>query len=342
MYILIAILVFGFMIFIHELGHFMFAKKFGVAINEFSIGMGPKIFSKQGKDGVMYSLRLLPIGGYVAMEGEDEESDHPDSYNKKAPWKRFIIVIAGAMMNILVSVLIFFIITLCTPRFGTTVIYDFAKDSTSDDTGLKINDKIVEINGANVYTAGDLSYEINMNGGEAVTVTVIRNGEKITLSSVRFPTYESQGVTFGVPDFTVYGENRSFSSVLKNTFHTCKFSVKSVWDSIAGLISGKYGLEQVSGPVGITDAMSTAAKTGGAQTFFYLVALIGMNLGIMNLLPIPALDGGTLLLTFIEMVTKKKLPPRIENGIRAVGFALIMLLAIVLIFKDTIFLIKRG
>ena len=336
MYILIAILVFGFMIFIHELGHFIFAKKFKVAINEFSIGMGPKIFSRKGKDGVIYSLRVLPIGGFVAMEGEDDESNHPDAFTKKAPWKRFIIVIAGATMNILVSILIFFIITLCTPRFGTTIIYDFGKDAISDDTGLMKNDEIIEINGTNVYTAGDLSYEINMNGGAPVTVTVIRNGEEITISNVIFPSYEVQGTTFGAPDFTVYGEGRSFSSVMKNTFHTCKYSVKSVWDSIGGLITGKYGLEQVSGPVGIT-----AAKTS-AESFFYLVALIGMNLGIMNLLPIPALDGGTLLLTFIEMITKKKLPPRIENGIRAVGFALLMLLAIVLIFKDTIFLINRG
>ncbi len=339
MYILLAILVFGFMIFIHELGHFLFAKKFNVAINEFSIGMGPKIFSKKGKDGVDYSLRALPIGGFVAMEGEDEESSHPDAFPNKAPWKRFIIVVAGAMMNILISAIILFIMTLCTPRFGTTVIYKFDDNALSDDTGLRINDEIVEIDGANVSTSRELSYEIMRSGYEPVEVTVIRNGERITLSNVTFPVISSEGTVFGAPDFYVYGEERSFSSVVKNTFYTCKSTIKMTWDSIFDLIGGRYGIEQVSGPVGITGAISDAAKTG-AETFFYLVAIIGMNLGVLNLLPIPALDGGTLLLTFIEMVTKKKLPPKVEGMIRGIGFALLMLLAIVILFKDVIFLFK--
>ena len=339
MYILLAILVFGFMIFIHELGHFLFAKKFNVAINEFSIGMGPKIFSKKGKDGVDYSLRALPIGGFVAMEGEDEESSHPDAFPNKAPWKRFIIVIAGAMMNILISAIILFVMTLCTPHYGTTVIYKFNENSSSDDTGLKINDERVEIGGANVSTARELSYEIMRSGYEPVEVTVIRDGKKVTLSGVTFPVIPSEGTVFGMPDFVVYGEERSFSSVMKNTFYTCKSTVKMTWDSIFDLFSGRYGIEQVSGPVGITGAVADAAKTG-AESFFYLVAIIGMNLGVLNLLPIPALDGGTLLLTFIEMVTKKKLPPKVEGMIRGIGFALIMLLAVVIMFKDVIFLFK--
>lgn len=339
MYILLAIFVFGFMIFIHELGHFIFAKKFNVAINEFSIGMGPKIFSKKGKDGVDYSLRALPIGGFVAMEGEDEESNHPDAFPKKAPWKRFIIVIAGAMMNILISAIILFIMTLCTPRFGTTVIYKFDANAISDDSGLRINDEIVEIDGVNVSTARELSYEIMRSGYQPIDVTVIRDGKRITLTNVTFPIISSEGTAFGDPDFYVYGEERSFSSVIKNTFYTCKSTVKMTWDSIFDLFSGRYGIEQVSGPVGITGAISDAAKTS-AESFFYLVAIIGMNLGVLNLLPIPALDGGTLLLTFIEMVTKKKLPPKVEGAIRGVGFALLMLLAIVIMFKDVIFLFK--
>ncbi len=327
------------MIFIHELGHFLFAKKFNVAINEFSIGMGPKIFSKKGKDGVDYSLRALPIGGFVAMEGEDEESNHPDAFPKKAPWKRFIIVIAGAMMNILISAIILFIMTLCTPRFGTTVIYSFNENALSDDTGLRINDEIVEIDGANVSTSRELSYEIMRSGYQPIEVTVIRDGKRITLTGVTFPVISSEGTAFGAPDFYVYGEERSFSSVMKNTFYTCKSTVKMTWDSIFDLFSGRYGIEQVSGPVGITGAISDAAKTS-AESFFYLVAIIGMNLGVLNLLPIPALDGGTLLLTFIEMVTKKKLPPKVEGMIRGIGFALLMLLAIVIMFKDVIFLFK--
>jgi regulator of sigma E protease len=339
LYIFIAIFVFGFMIFIHELGHFLFAKKFKVAINEFSIGMGPKIFSKKGKDGVDYSLRALPIGGYVAMEGEDEESNNPLAFNKKPAWQRFIIVIAGAMMNIIISVLILAIITACTPRFGTTVIYKFQDNATSDDSGLRINDEIIEIDGVNVHTSGELSYEIMRRGYQPVSVTVIRDGERMTIDNVAFPGVSSDGVLFGSPDFYVFGEDRSIGSVIKNTFYTSKSTIKMTWDSLYDLFTGRYGIEQLSGPVGITGAITDAAKTS-AESLFYLVAVIGINLGIFNLLPIPALDGGTLLLTLIEMITKKKLPQNIEAGIRTVGFMLLMLLAVVILFKDVIFLFK--
>ena len=339
LYIFIAIFVFGFMIFIHELGHFLFAKKFNVAINEFSIGMGPKIFSKKGKDGVDYSLRALPIGGYVAMEGEDEESNNPLAFNKKPAWQRFIIVIAGAMMNIIISVLILAIITACTPRFGTTVIYKFQDNAVSDDSGLRINDEIVEIDGVNVHTSGELSYEIMRRGYKPVSVTVIRDGERMTIDNVAFPGVSSDGVLFGSPDFYVFGEDRSLGSVIKNTFYTSKSTIKMTWDSLYDLFTGRYGIEQLSGPVGITGAITDAAKTS-AESLFYLVAVIGINLGIFNLLPIPALDGGTLLLTLIEMITKKKLPQNIEAGIRTAGFMLLMLLAVVILFKDVIFLFK--
>jgi len=339
LYILLAIFVFGFMIFIHELGHFMFAKKFKVAINEFSIGMGPKIFSKVGKDGVSYSLRLLPIGGFVSMEGEDEESENPNAFNKKPAWQRFIIVIAGALMNILISAVILMIITLCTPRFGTTVVYQFVDGATTDDSGLMINDEIISVDGARVHTAKELSYEIMRRGYEPISLTVIRNGNKITLDNVKFPTVASEGVIFGAPDFYVYGEDRSFSSIIKNTFYTSKSTVKMTWDSLIDLFTGRYGIEQLSGPVGITGAITEAAKTD-TETLFYLIAVIGMNLGVFNLLPIPALDGGTMLLLLIEMITKKKLPQNVEAMIRTIGFMLLMLLAIVVLFKDVIFLFR--
>lgn len=339
LYIFIAIFVFGFMIFVHELGHFLFAKKFNVAINEFSIGMGPKIFSKKGKDGIDYFLRALPIGGYVAMEGEDEESNNPLAFNKKPAWQRFIIVIAGAMMNIIISVLILAIITACTPRFGTTVIYKFQDNALSDDSGLRIKDEIVEIDGVNVHTSGELSYEIMRRGYKPVSVTVIRDGERMTIDNVAFPGVSSDGVLFGSPDFYVFGEDRSLGSVIKNTFYTSKSTIKMTWDSLYDLFTGRYGIEQLSGPVGITGAITDAAKTS-AESLFYLVAVIGINLGIFNLLPIPALDGGTLLLTLIEMITKKKLPQNIEAGIRTAGFMLLMLLAVVILFKDVIFLFK--
>ena len=176
-------------------------------------------------------------------------------------------------------------------------------------------------------------------GYKPVSVTVIRDGERMTIDNVAFPGVSSDGVLFGSPDFYVFGEDRSLGSVIKNTFYTSKSTIKMTWDSLYDLFTGRYGIEQLSGPVGITGAITDAAKTS-AESLFYLVAVIGINLGIFNLLPIPALDGGTLLLTLIEMITKKKLPQNIEAGIRTAGFMLLMLLAVVILFKDVIFLFK--
>ena len=338
-YILIAILSFGFLIFVHELGHFMFAKKFGVAITEFSMGMGPKLFSKKGKDGVDYSIRLFPIGGYVAMEGEDEESDNPNAFNKKPAWQRFIIVIAGALMNIIVATIIITILISTHEAYGSTTVSKFADGATSESNGLCIYDEIIKINGSRVHTANELGYEIQRNGYKPVEITVLRNGEKVVLENVVFPQTVLEGVVFGVPDFSVLPEEKTFSSVVKNSFYTCKSTVKMIWESLFDLISGRYGAEHISGPIGVTGAITTAAKTS-AYSLFYLIAVIAMNLGVFNLLPIPALDGASLLLLIVEMITKKKLPEKIEGTIKAIGFALLMLLAIMVSFKDIVYLFK--
>ncbi len=338
LYILIAIFVFGFMIFIHELGHFMFAKKFKVAISEFSIGMGPKILSKTGKDGVVYSLRALPIGGYVAMIGEDEESDNPDAFHKKPAWQRFIITAAGAIMNLLVGIIIMIILTATTERFGTTKIGDFYENSTSSEY-LMLDDEILRVGNTRVHTASELSYEIMRKGYEPISITVLRDGKEITLADVVFPQASTDGIAFGSIDFIVYGENRTFSTVVKNAFYSCKSTIKMIWDSLYDLISGRYGVEQVSGPIGVTGAITQAAKTS-TYSLFYLVVVISMNLGIFNLLPIPALDGGSLLMLLIEMIVRRPIPKKIEYGIRAVGFALLMGLVVIISFKDIIFLFK--
>lgn len=335
LYILIAILIFGFLIFIHELGHFLFAKKFRVAIYEFSVGMGPKIISKTGKDGIEYSLRLLPIGGFVSMVGEDEDSDDPNSFTKKPAWQRFIIVAAGAIMNLLVGIIIMIILTIATPRFGGTVVAEFLPESTSNEYGIQINDKILEIDGANVHTANDLSYEIMRRGYEPVDVTLLRNEKEIIIKDVVFPQISSQGVAFGSMDFKIFEEKKTFGVVCKNAFYSCASTVKMIWDSIYDLFTGRYGIEAVSGPVGVTGAITDAAKTS-AYSLFYMVVVISMNLGIFNLLPIPALDGGSLLFLLIEMVTKKKIPKRIEYIVKLVGLALLMLLIVIVTFKDII------
>ena len=333
LYILIAILVFGFLIFIHELGHFIFAKKFGVTITEFSLGMGPKLISKKGKDGVEYALRALPLGGFVAMVGEEEDSEDPNAFNKKPAWQRFIIVIAGAIMNLLVGIIIMVILTISTKRFGGTTIAEFLDGATSSTSGLMVNDEIIEINGYNVHTANDLSYEIMRNGYEPVNVTVIRNGQEITISDVKFPQISSQGVAFGNMDFKIYEEPKGFGVVCKNAYYSCYSTVKMIWDSLFDLMSGRYGIEAVSGPIGVTGAITDAAKTS-AYSLFYMVVVISINLGIFNLLPIPALDGGTLVFLLIEMIFKKPIPRKVENILKLTGFALLMLLVVFVTFKD--------
>lgn len=338
LYILIAILIFGFMIFIHELGHFIFAKKFGVSITEFSLGMGPKIFSKTGKDGIAYSLRAFPIGGFVAMVGESEDSDDPNAFNKKPAWQRFIITAAGAIMNLLTGILIMIILTTCTKQFGTTTIGKFADNAISDEY-LMVDDTITKVENTKVHTINELSYEIMRKGYEPISITVIRNGNEITIDNVEFPRTSNEGIAFGSLDFFVYGENRSFSSVVKNSFYSCKSTIKMIWDSLFDLVSGRYGIEHVSGPVGVTGAITDAAKSG-AYTLFYLVVVISMNLGIFNLLPIPALDGGSLLLLLVEMIIRRPIPQKIEYGIKAFGFIVLMLLVVVVSFKDIIFLFK--
>ncbi len=328
---------FGAMIFFHELGHFAFAKLFKVAINEFSIGMGPKLISKKFKDGVTYSIRLFPIGGFVAMAGEDEESDDPNAFNKKPAYQRFIIVAAGAAMNILIAVVIVFGLTLATPRFGTTIVAQ-VDDSSSFKNELLVGDEIIKIGNTSVTTADELSYEIMYNGYEPVDITVIRDGKKIVLEDIQFPTFEEDGVIFGRANFSVKGEERSFATVIKNTYHTSVSTVKMIWDSLKGLFTGRFGLNQISGPVGVTGAIVQVAEYGPYQ-FFYMVAVISMNLGVFNLLPIPALDGGTLLFTAIEMIFKKRIPQKIEQNIKFICLALLLLFIVFISIKDVITLI---
>lgn len=339
LYILIAIISFGFLIFIHELGHFLFAKKFGVAITEFSLGMGPKIISKTGKDGVDYSLRLFPIGGFVAMEGEVEDSDNPNSFNKKPAWQRFIIVLAGAVMNLLMGIIIITILTTTQPMYGSTTVSGFVQGAKSEQAGLMVYDEIIKINNTKVHTSNELGYEIMRSGYKPVDITIIRNGKEHILNDVQFPQTTSQGVVFGMADFSVAPVEKTFSTVVKNSYFMSVSTVKMIWDSLYDLVTGRYGVEQVSGPIGVTGAITTAAKTGAYQ-LFYLIAVIAINLGVFNLLPIPALDGGSLLLLLVEMITRKKLPEKVEGMIKALGFALLMLIAILVSFKDIIYLFK--
>ena len=335
------------MIFVHELGHFITARLSGVTIHEFAIGMGPTLISwKSKKYDTKYAWRLLPIGGFVSMEGEDEESDDENAFNKKAKWKRAIILVAGSAMNLILGFVLMFTM-LTTQAFvnrtddhlgylSSTTIHSFGENAVSNtESDLLPGDKILKVGSVRVHTGNELSYEIMHQGYKEIDLTIERNGEKKTLENVRFGTFSEQGVVFGSVDFYVYGELSTIPNLLKHTFFNSLSTVKMVWDGLVDLITGRFGMEAISGPIGITDQIGEAARLGIVQ-FLYMFAVITINLGVMNLLPLPALDGGRLLFLGIEAVTRKKLPKNIESYIHFVGIIILFGLMIFVAFNDVI------
>ena len=337
-YIPLALLVFGCLIFIHEFGHFITARLFGVTIKEFSIGMGPKIVSRVSeKNGTAYSLRLLPIGGYVSMEGEDEASQDVNAFSNKAVWKRIIITVAGAVMNILLGILIMFIIVFVTRSLASNTVAEFRENAISS-AALQVGDRITRVENISVHTGNELIYEIMHKGAKPLDLTVIREGKELLIENVAFGNETEAGYTFGTVDFYVYSEKPTFPNLMKHAFFRSVSTVKMVADSIIDLFTGKYGMEAVSGPVGATSAIGDAAKTGGS-TFFYLVVVITMNLGVMNLLPFPALDGGRFVFLLIELIRRKPIKKEVEGYINFAGLMILFAFMIFITFKDIIGLI---
>lgn len=343
LYVLLAILLFGILIFIHELGHYIFARIFGVTVNEFSIGMGPKLISvKSKKTGIAYSLRLLPIGGFVSMAGEDEESEDPNSINRKPVWQRIIITAAGSLSNILLGIIVMAAMVLSSSQLYSTTVAGFPeKGAVSCDYGLKEGDRIVAVGPRRVHIEYDLSDAISRYGVEPVDVKIIRDGEKITLENVHFPTYTESGITFGQRDFYLEKAGKTVGNVIKYTFYESGVAVRIVYDSLYGLITGKYGFSDMSGPVGVTKVLASAAQTKNYSYLAMLFVVLAMNLGIVNLLPLPALDGGRVFFMLIELVTRKKIDPKTEGLIHFIGIVLLMILMFAVTCKDIFYLIRK-
>ena len=345
LYILLAVFIFGMLITVHELGHYIFARIFKVKIYEFSIGMGPKIFSvRSKKTDIKYSLGIFPIGGYVSMAGEDEESDEPNSLDKKPVWQRMIITAAGAFMNLVLGFVLMLVLVSNTV-VGTTVVADFLPMETtgytvSTEGTLMPYDEIIEIDGARVHTAAELDYEIMHSEGGALPVTVIRNGEELDLTVI-FPTVVSGGNKYGGRDFRIYAEReRSFGSVMKHAWFRSTSTVKMVCESLVDLVRGRYGFEAVSGPVGVTSVITDAASSkDGWLNVIYLTGVITINLGVFNLLPIPALDGGRLVFLLVELIRRKPAPPKVEGYVNGIGLLILFGLMIAVTFKDVFVLI---
>lgn len=340
LYILLAVLIFGLLIFIHEMGHYLFARLFGVRIFEFSIGMGPKLLSRTSKKtGIMYSWRAIPFGGYLSMAGEDDESDDENAYCKKPVLQRIIITAAGALVNIIVGMLVLSLLVVSSDRLYSTRIAAFdpsvSEEFSSEAQGLAVGDMVTHINGTRVFTANDLQYELMRAAVKPVDITLRRDGETITLEDVTFGTFTEQGSDFGDPDFYVSEEEKSFSATARHVFARSYSSVKMVYDTIFDLVTGRYGVQAVSGPVGITETLGEAAQAGIAN-FVYLAAFISINVGVMNLLPLPALDGGRLVFHIIELIIRRPVPRKLEAAIHSVGLLALLALLAAVTLKDII------
>ena len=339
--IIIAVLLFGLIILIHELGHFLTAKSMGVKVNEFALGMGPAIF-KFKKGETLYALRAFPLGGYCAMEGEDEESNDESAFGNKAVWKRILIVAAGAIMNIILGFILIIILLSQNEYYASTTIAKFADNSTSHASGLEVGDKIISINGYKIETTQDLSFALATDKDFTVDMVVLRDNNFVNLQNVAFPKItDESGNEMISTDFYLAPIKRTFLSLFSQSFKTIVSMVRMVWAGLIGIVTGQFGFNEITGPVGAASAITEVASVGLQQNFvqavnniILMMVVITVNLGIVNLLPLPALDGGRLVFLIIEGIRRKPIDPKYEGFVHAAGFILLLVLLAVITLSD--------
>lgn len=334
--IILALLILNVLVIIHELGHFISARLSGIQVNEFAIGMGPAILKKEHK-GTIYALRAFPIGGFVAMEGEDEESASINAFGKKPVWKRMIVVVAGAVMNLLLGLLLTFILVLRQAQLPSTVIGDFDKDATSVKSGLQIGDKLLKMDSTSIQIYSDVVYYLARNEDGVSDILVERDGKKVLLSDVKFDTEVVQKLMTSKRDFYFTPESKTILTVAKHTVGQTFSFVKVIYYSLYDLFRGKYSLDDISGPVGTVTVIGQTigqTKVDGINPILYLAAFITINLGIFNLLPLPALDGGRFLFLLVEAIRRKPINQKYEGMVHFAGFALLILLIVIVTFND--------
>ncbi|NMB30282.1 MAG: peptidase [Clostridiales bacterium] len=335
MQVIIAIIVFGVIIAIHEFGHFTVAKLCNIRVNEFAIGMGPAII-KRRKGATLYAVRVIPIGGYVKMEGEDESSEDDRAFNKKPVYQRILVVVAGAVMNLLLGFIIIFVATLMSKGISTTVIASFNENAASHESGLQVNDKILKINGRRIFVDADIVFEL-LNDEDGITQMVVeRNGDKIHLNDVKFDIEKNEDGTQSINfDFMVYGQKKNFTNIMKFTANKTVSTARIIWITLTDLIKGKYGINDLSGPIGVVDAIGQASSMGLVE-LLALASFITINVGIFNLLPIPALDGGRIVFLVIEGIRRKPIKPEYEGYVHFIGLALLLILMLVVSVSDIV------
>lgn len=349
MSIVIAILVFCVIIMLHEFGHFIAAKACGIYVKEFALGMGPALLRKKGKE-TEYVLRALPIGGFCSFEGEDggaseeEKQQNPRAFNAQPVWQRMIVILAGPLMNLILGFIVVVIMMCSMEYLPSTTIHSFEDQSVSSEY-LMPHDEILSIDGLPIFTDTDISYKLlnsdrkNDKGNLIYDFKVRRDGEVITLRDVEFMTTEREDGSTGVYfDFIIAGREKTFTNVMSQSWRESCSTARIIVMTLVDLVRGKYGLNDLSGPIGvgsvISDAVTDAVKTFSPTQLLYIIALITINVGVFNLLPIPALDGARFIFLLIELIRRKPVKPEVEGTIHAVGMILMMLLMIVVTFGD--------
>ncbi len=346
----IAILIFGLIVTVHEFGHFICAKLCGIKVLEFSVGMGPRLL-KFTKGETVYSLRLLPVGGFCAMEGEDSDSEDSRSFRSQSVWKRMIVLAAGAFMNFVLGFVMVTIMTCMSDSVPTMEIRGFSGKKADDGTveylsgsyegGLRHGDIIVEMDGMHIFTTTDLSYMLGSSSTH--DVEVLRNGERILFNDVKF----ENRIDGGNIDFGLVYAQKDIGNVLSYSGKDCVSLGRLVWLSLKDLVTGKYGAEELSGPVGVVTTIDETAQHGEtvkekSMSLIYLTALITINIGVFNLLPIPGLDGGRLLFCLIEIIRRKPVKPEHEGYVHLAGMVLLFGIMIFATYNDIVRLVTGG
>ena len=344
MNIILIILVFGVIVFFHELGHFIVAKINKISVNEFSIGMGPALFSFEKKE-TKYSLRLLPLGGYCLMEGEDEESEDENSFGKKPVWVRMLVIAAGPLFNFILA-FIFSIILVHFTGCDPATLYYVAEDSAAEEAGIEEGDTIVSINGDKIYNYRELLLFMQLNDASKPIELTLETAEGEKYTTTVYPKLDENG-EYKIGVVGGYVESESIGNDIKYAALELRYWVKATVTSLKLLVTGGVSGDDVMGPVGVGGTMNEIIEevkeesetTGEAVINIILnllnwCILLSVNLGIMNLLPIPALDGGRLLFLIVEAIRRKKIPQEKEAFVNLIGFVLLIILMVVVFFND--------
>ena len=340
LYILLAIVILGVLVMVHEFGHYIVGRLTGMTVLEFSIGFGPKLLGWRRK-GIDYSLRLIPLGGYCSFLGEDENNDDPRAMNNQPVWRRFLTVLAGPLMNFVFAFLICVVsMMLYEGVRSLPQIQEVAAGSPAAEAGIAPGDTIVAVNGREITDGNSLTLSLSIataDDGEAVDITVLRDGGRQTLSMVPRAVEQEDGTTIkqiGIVYVTQVVERYSLGTALQAAPRRLVEIVEAMVDALKGLVFHGEGATEVAGPVGIVGMISEGTRTGGFYMVLYLMYIFSLNLGLMNLLPLPALDGGRLVFLIVEAIRRKPVPPEKEGMVHGIGMLLLLGLIVVITWQD--------